>query len=156
MDNSVALLFCEDYAYESFRLNMSRKQPTAENQGGKMSDTPDYEKQYSDNSFWDKTKKYALKAGKDVIEKALQLYYAAKKPNTPAWAKTAIYGALGYFISPIDAIPDITPIVGFADDLGVLALAISTVAMYIDQDVKDRAKEKAKDWFGEESDIGAP
>jgi uncharacterized membrane protein YkvA (DUF1232 family) len=55
--------------------------------------------------------------GREVIEKALWLYYAAQQPNTPLWAKTAIYGALGYFISPIDAIPDITPVIGYADDL---------------------------------------
>jgi uncharacterized membrane protein YkvA (DUF1232 family) len=96
-----------------------------------------------------KIKDFALKAGKEVIEKALQLYYAAQNPSTPTWAKSVIYGALGYFISPIDAIPDIIPVVGFADDLGVLALAISSVAMYIDQGVKDKARTKLNEWFGE-------
>ena len=81
--------------------------------------------EYSDSSFWDKVKKFALTAGKEVIEKALWLYYAAQRPETPKWAKTAIYGALAYFISPIDAIPDITPLVGFTDDLGALAAAIA-------------------------------
>lgn len=107
-----------------------------------------FESDYSDGNFWDKVKDFAIKAGKEVIEKALQLYYAAQNPETPAWAKGVIYGALGYFISPIDAIPDITPVVGYADDLGVLVAAASTVAMYINQDVKDKAKSKLKDWFG--------
>ena len=49
--------------------------------------------EYSDSSFWDKVKKFALTAGKEVIEKALWLYYAAQRPETPKWAKTAIYGA---------------------------------------------------------------
>ena len=48
---------------------------------------------YSDSSFWDKLKHFALSAGKEVIEKALWLYYAAQRPETPKWAKTAIYGA---------------------------------------------------------------
>ena len=72
-----------------------------------------------------------------------------QKPLTPGWAKATIIGALGYFISPIDAIPDITPVVGYADDLGALALAITAVAMFIDDDIKTKAREKLKEWFGE-------
>ena len=52
-----------------------------------------------------------IKAGKEVIEKALILYYCLQDDDTPAWAKTTIIGALGYFISPIDAIPDLVPVV---------------------------------------------
>lgn len=115
-----------------------------------MSDnTSKYESEFSDNSFWDKVVKFAKTAGKEVIEKALWLYYAAQAPETPTWAKVTIYGALGYFISPIDAIPDITPFVGYSDDLGVLALAVTTVAAYITSHVKEQAKIKMNDWFGE-------
>lgn len=104
--------------------------------------------EYSDSSFWDKVKKFALTAGKEVIEKALWLYYAAQRPETPKWAKTAIYGALAYFISPIDAIPDITPLVGFTDDLGALAAAIAMTSVYINEDVKRKTSEKLLSWFG--------
>ena len=107
-----------------------------------------YEKKYTDDSFWDKVIRFAKTAGREVIEKALWLYYAAQQPNTPVWAKTAIYGALGYFISPIDAIPDITPVVGYVDDLAVLAAAVATVATYITAEVKQRASEKLTGWFG--------
>ena len=107
-----------------------------------------YEKKYTEDSFWDKVVKFAKTAGREVIEKALWLYYAAQQPHTPLWAKTAIYGALGYFISPIDAIPDITPMVGYADDLAVLAAAVATVATYITAEVKERAAEKVRGWFG--------
>jgi uncharacterized membrane protein YkvA (DUF1232 family) len=103
---------------------------------------------YSDASFWEKVKIFALQAGKDVVEKALWLYYSAQKPETPTWAKAIIYGALAYFISPIDAIPDITPIVGYTDDLGAIAAALGAVSMYIDDNVKEQAKNKLNDWFG--------
>jgi uncharacterized membrane protein YkvA (DUF1232 family) len=93
--------------------------------------------------------KYAKIAGKEVVERALQLYYAAQEPSTPAWAKTVIYGALGYFIFPLDAIPDLTPVVGYADDLGVLAAAVATVALYINAKVKQKAKQKLSEWFGD-------
>lgn len=107
-----------------------------------------FAKDYSENTFWDKVKKFASTAGKEVIEKALQLYYALQLPATPLWAKTTIIGALGYFISPIDAIPDITPIIGYLDDLGVLTLAIATVGTYITDEVKAKAEAKLHEWFG--------
>ena len=106
-------------------------------------------KEYSEDGFWDKLVKFAKTAGEDVIEKALWLYYAAENPKTPTWAKTVIYGALGYFIFPVDAIPDIAPMVGYADDLGVLASAIAAVSLYIYDDVKALATQKLNDWFGE-------
>ncbi|SDZ86006.1 YkvA family protein [Microbulbifer marinus] len=113
-----------------------------------MTDTTNFEDKYSDDSFWEKVKKYAKDAGFEVIEKALWLYYAYQEKSTPAWAKATIIGALGYFISPLDAIPDLTPVVGYADDLGVLALAVGTVATYITDEVKAKAAEKLKEWFG--------
>jgi len=62
-------------------------------------------------------------------------------------AKVIIIGALGYFISPVDAISDFIPVVGYADDLGVLTLAIATVAAYITYNVKAQAHEKLTEWF---------
>lgn len=113
-----------------------------------MSDNEKYAGSYSDNSFWDKVKGYAATAGKTAIEPALKMYYALQDADTPAWAKTVIIGALGYFISPIDAIPDITPILGFTDDITVLAGALATVATHIKEEHTQRAKETLKQWFG--------
>jgi uncharacterized membrane protein YkvA (DUF1232 family) len=110
---------------------------------------PGFGKEYSESGFWDKLLKYARIAGREVVERALQLYYAAQDPKTPAWAKTVIYGALGYFIFPVDAIPDLTPVAGYADDFGVLVAAIATVALYVTEDVKQKAARKLKDWFGD-------
>lgn len=106
---------------------------------------------YSDSSFWDKLKNFAKAAGKEVIEKALFLYYAAQESDTPVWAKTVIYSALAYFISPIDAIPDITPVVGYSDDLGALVGALATVSMYVTEDVKNKARQKLSNWFDKSS-----
>lgn len=106
---------------------------------------------YSDESFWEKVKKFAKVAGKEVIEKSLWLYYAAQRPETPLWAKTVIYGALAYFICPVDAIPDVIPVVGFVDDLGALAAALATVTVYINDEVKTKTSVKLKNWFGVEA-----
>ena len=108
----------------------------------------DINNEYSETGFWEKLKNYALAAGSELVEKALWLYYAAQRPETPAWAKTVIFGALAYFISPIDAIPDVIPVVGYADDLGAIAAAIGMVSLYITEEVKVQASQKMKDWFG--------
>lgn len=93
-------------------------------------------------------RKYGGAAGKQVLEPALTMYCAARDKATPAWARTAIYGALGYFIFPVDAIPDLIPIAGYSDDLGVLAAALAVVAAHIKTAHKKRAKETTKEWLG--------
>ena len=103
---------------------------------------------YSEESFWAKLKKFAVSAGREVVEKALTLYYTAQNPNVPPWAKTVVVGALTYFISPVDAIPDILVGIGFTDDLGVLLAAIATVSVYINAETKEQAQQKLTDWFG--------
>lgn len=102
---------------------------------------------YSDTNFWRKLKRFAASAGREVVEKALQLYYALQSPATPKWAKTVIIGALAYFILPADAIPDILPGVGYADDLGAIAAALSTVHAFITPDMRATAKSKVEQLF---------
>ncbi len=114
-----------------------------------MEDKPNYSDVYSEDSFWEKLSGYAKSAGKDVVEKALLLYYAGHEEDAPAWAKATIVGSLGYFIAPLDAIVDLTPVVGYADDLGVLALALAAVATYINDNVRDKTAVKMTSWFGD-------
>jgi len=110
------------------------------------------EKHYSDSKFWDKLKKYAKKAGASVVYAVLLLYYTLQKPEVPAKTKAVIIGALGYFILPLDLIPDFAVGIGYTDDLGALGLALFQVAMYIDDDIKNKAKTKLKEWFGDRVD----
>jgi len=107
----------------------------------------EYNNEYSEKSFWEKLKNFAIAAGREVIEKALTLYYVLQDADTPKWAKTVIIGALGYFIMPLDAIPDITPVVGYADDLGVLVSAIATVGVHVKPEHVKQAQDKIREWF---------
>lgn len=111
-------------------------------------DLEKYRGQYSESSFWSKVKSAALAAGREVIEKALWLFYAIIDGDTPTKAKLIIAGALGYFISPIDIIPDFIPIIGYTDDIAVLAAAIFTVASHIKDAHKEMAANRLKEWFG--------
>ena len=105
------------------------------------------DKNYSEAGFWQKLNTFARKAGHNLVEKSLQLYYAAESPDTPTWARGVVFGALAYFVAPIDAIPDVTPGIGFADDLCVLIGAVSAVAAHITPEVKDQADKKMAEWF---------
>jgi len=107
-----------------------------------MADLEKYSSEFSDSSFFDKVTNFAKKAGCGLLEKAFTLYYTAKDPDTSTKAKAIIYGALGYFIIPLDAIPDVTPVVGFSDDLTALATALTMVAMSIKKSHKEEAQEK--------------
>lgn len=96
---------------------------------------------YSDKGLWRKIKRFATNVGSEALEKILILYYCFQDPQTPRKEKTIILGALGYFIMPFDAIPDLLP-GGFVDDLGVLALAIAKITGSIKDIHIQKAKEK--------------
>ncbi len=86
---------------------------------------------------------------RNLLKKHFGFITQLKIQQTPAWAKSIVYGALGYFILPIDAIPDLAPVIGYTDDLGVLAAAVAAISAYISKDVRAKAEQKMKNWFGD-------
>lgn len=113
----------------------------------KVMSAQSFETLYSEEGFFSKVKQYAQKMGTELLEKALWLYYLLQEPTVPASAKAIVYGALGYLISPLDLIPDTTPVVGYTDDLVVLSMAVAQLAMYITPEIKQKAKERQAIWF---------
>ncbi len=104
---------------------------------------------FSEIRLFEKIRRFARKAGKKVVYSVLLLYYAFTRKETPPWAKRIIIGVLGYFIFPLDGMPDLTPVIGYTDDLGVLSFGLVTVAAYINDEVRIKARKKLKQWFGE-------
>jgi uncharacterized membrane protein YkvA (DUF1232 family) len=104
---------------------------------------------FSGDRFWEKLARFAARAGRAVVERALRLYYAAQDARTPEWAKRIIYAALAYFVLPLDVVPDVVPGIGFTDDLGALVVALLVVSAYVHKDIKIRAHQKTLDWFGD-------
>jgi uncharacterized membrane protein YkvA (DUF1232 family) len=74
-------------------------------------------------------------------EDAVASYYCAFDRETPMHVRATLLGALAYFVMPADAIPDILPLLGFADDAGVIALAISTIGSNILPRHREAARE---------------
>ena len=95
---------------------------------------------YSERSLREKLARVGRAAGREVVEKVLWLWFASRRPDLPVRARTTIYGALAYFVLPLDAVPDLLPFAGYTDDLGVLLWALVTVARYVDADVKLRTE----------------
>ncbi|WP_378951759.1 YkvA family protein [Pelosinus sp. sgz500959] len=111
-----------------------------------------YSNQYNQKVLIEKLKKNTVKAGQKLVYTVLLLYYTLQKDNVPLKVKATIIGALGYFIAPFDAIPDFLPMIGYTDDFGALMMALAAVSMYIDSEVKNKAKTQLASWFGEASE----
>jgi uncharacterized membrane protein YkvA (DUF1232 family) len=88
------------------------------------------EKYVSDNLF--KKLRYINKNLR-IIKDIKALYNYMKSDKIPIGKKFIVIAALIYFITPIDAIPDAIPIVGFLDDIGI----ISALVKYLGQELKD-------------------
>ena len=110
--------------------------------------TEEYEKHYNDSSFWNKVLSMAKKAGLKLIYIALLLYYILQSRNVSTKDKAIIYGALGYFILPIDIIPDYIPIIGYTDDMSILIYAYNRIKSNIDDNIREKAKHKLNSIFG--------
>ncbi|GAU82239.1 MULTISPECIES: YkvA family protein [unclassified Bosea (in: a-proteobacteria)] len=74
-------------------------------------------------------------------EDLLAAYFCTRDPATPRRVRLTLLAALGYFVLPIDAIPDIMPILGFSDDAAVMAAAIAAVAGSITPEHRQKAQD---------------
>lgn len=114
----------------------------------KQSDVEKYGNNYSEDGLWSKINGNLKKAGSKLIYEVLQLFYVAKNPDVPIKIRAAMVAPLGYFISPVDLIPDLAPVVGYTDDAAVIALAIGVAHLYINDDIRRKAQDKLRSFFG--------
>ena len=63
--------------------------------------------------------------------------------------KAMIIGTLGYFILPLDLLPDAIAGIGFADDVAALTATVTALASCITEDIQKEAKEQLRKIFGE-------
>ena len=113
-------------------------------------DLQKYKDKFSQQNFIEKIQRIAKRAGAKLVYIALILYYLMQSDKVSLKDKAIIIGALGYLISPIDVVPDAIPIAGLADDLAVLLYALGKVWSQVDDNLKDKAKQKLSKWFDED------
>ena len=114
-----------------------------------------YRKEFNVKKLFAKFPKYVKSLGLKTVYTVLLLWNAYSRDETPIWAKNVILGALGYLLSPIDGIPDVTPFLGLTDDIGILSFGLVNIACYINTEIREKSKVQLKSWFGnfEDSDL---
>ena len=120
----------------------------------------EYSQYFSDSNLWKKLSKVAKKAGRKAVYYVLVLYYVARDADVPTKTKLKILGALGYFILPLDIIPDAILGLGFTDDLAALAWALFSIRKHITPEIERKARQRLREWFGpeegDETDLTIP
>lgn len=99
-----------------------------------------YSKYFSPQVFFNKLQLNIKALTKELLLKALELYYATENPQMPLTVKLKVYGALGYLILPLDLIPDFMPALGYTDDLAALTYTLALIEPYIDEQVRQQAR----------------
>lgn len=129
-------------AYEYLKKNFE------ENKDNTMEyDYKKYTNDFSDGKFWSKMKEVAKKIGLKATSYALILYYVLQKKEVPLADKMLITGCLGYFILPLDLVPDIIPAMGYSDDVVGMLFAIKRCMNYVDDGIKENVSNRLVSWF---------
>ena len=76
-------------------------------------------------------KSWARGIKRDVVA----LYFAARDPRVPWYAKAVAAAVAAYALSPIDPIPDFIPVLGHLDELVVVPLGIILAIKLISPEV---------------------
>jgi uncharacterized membrane protein YkvA (DUF1232 family) len=86
--------------------------------------------------------KTARRAARQIpfVDEVVAAWYCALDRRTPAKVRFTLLAALAYFVAPIDALPDLLPLVGFTDDAGVLLAALAMVRAHIGDDHREAAR----------------
>lgn len=91
--------------------------------------------------FWQKARATLGKV--PFTEDAVAAFHCATDSATPLHIRATLFGALAYFILPIDAIPDFLLVLGFTDDAAILVAAFTAARMHI----TDAHRERARAWL---------
>jgi uncharacterized membrane protein YkvA (DUF1232 family) len=83
-----------------------------------------------------------------LIDRTLAAYYCARDPQTPLYARGAVFFALAYFIMPFDLIPDFIPFVAHIDDAAVMLVALRMVSHRVTPVHQEYARRRLEAWTG--------
>ncbi len=75
------------------------------------------------------------------LDQIVAIYLAFTDSATPRWAKAVLVGALLYCVMPLDAIPDLIPVTGLADDIACVAsILVSAAGAHVTMHHRKRAR----------------
>ena len=73
----------------------------------------------------------------------LALYYVARDPRVPWYARLFVAAVVAYALSPIDLIPDFVPVLGYLDDLILVPLGLALALRMVPRPVLDECRTRA-------------
>ena len=89
---------------------------------------------FSTNNVEDIDERLLMKMQKGPIKKVwsqvMNLWITVNNPKNSKAAKAIAIGALLYLIFPMDAIPDLVPLLGLTDDVTIVTYAISKLTKH--------------------------
>ena len=99
--------------------------------------------------MWERLKRWARKLKKD----GLTLWFCCRHRNMPLLPKLLALLVVGYFLSPIDLIPDFIPVLGYLDDLILLPIAIYFILKLVPRPVLTECRAIAEDWIAQKKPL---
>jgi uncharacterized membrane protein YkvA (DUF1232 family) len=108
-----------------------------------MSDTSDLvrDEALARDGFWEKARRTLGRV--PFTEDAVAAFHCATDSATPLPIRTTLFGALAYFVVPLDVVPDLLLGLGFTDDAAVLVAAFTAARLHI----TEAHREKARAWL---------
>ena len=89
-----------------------------------------------------KKEEWKKRAGK-LKRETYTLYLASRHPRVPWYTKLLTILIVLYAISPLDLIPDFVPVLGYLDDIIIIAAGFSLVIRLTPKDVLAECRERA-------------
>lgn len=105
-----------------------------------------YSKEYDESIF----QKIVRNLPRKISEPFMKLFYIMKHPEITAAEKAWCVAGLGYVVLPLDIIPDAIPIIGWLDDLGVMAMLLAKFNGYGNM---EWVQEKIAAFYEDEIDV---
>ncbi len=105
-------------------MNEEYKTPEIDEIEAQFSDEESFEKgkEEVEEKLWEKVERTGKKVS--FIKDIIALYNYLMDDRVQWYRKTVVVGALLYFIMPMDLMPDLAPLVGYMDDLGVITATL--------------------------------
>ena len=93
--------------------------------------------------MWEQLKRWA----RELKSEGMTLWFCCRHPDMPWLPKVLAIMVVGYFLSPIDLIPDFIPVLGYLDDLILVPIGIYLTLKLVPQHVIEECRVQARDWI---------
>ena len=93
--------------------------------------------------MWEPLKRWA----RQLENEGMTLWFCCRHPDMPWLPKIFALLVVGYFLSPIDLIPDFIPVLGYLDDLLLVPIGIYLTLKLVPPHVIQKSRAQAHDWI---------